>query len=189
MASLNGWDMNEMEAAIEAVRENPEAGELTWRERVSWDGGFGLDVRTREIRQLEETMTRRFVLRGDHPPQLLGQNTGPSAVETLLAALGSCMAGTFAAQATARGVELRALEVDVEAKIDLNGFFGLSDTPPGVSGVTLEFFIDAAADRATLEEILAAARAHSPVHDSMTRPIAVRSVVHRGGDDQTPPVT
>lgn len=184
MTVLNGWDVKAMEQAIDDVRETPEAGRLTWRSTVSWDGGFGLDVRTREIEQLGQRMSRRFTLRGDHPPELLGNNTGPTAIETLLAALGACMVGTFAAQATGRGVGLRSLEVEIEARIDLNGFFGLSDTAPGISDVTLQFQVDSDASQAVLEEILAAARAHSPVHDSVTRPVPVRSVVRTAGSGE-----
>jgi hypothetical protein len=40
-----------MTQAITMVEEQPEAGLLTWRGRSPWDGGFGLDVRTREIEQ------------------------------------------------------------------------------------------------------------------------------------------
>jgi uncharacterized OsmC-like protein len=61
-----------------------------------------------------------------------GENTGPTAVETLLAALGSCVAGTYAAHATAHGVRLDELEVAVESAIDLNGFLQLAPTPAGL---------------------------------------------------------
>lgn len=174
---LNGWSVEAMTEAVEAVRQQPEAGLLTWRSRVAWDGGFGLDVHARQIEQLGEVMPRRFTMRGDHPPELLGNNTGPTAIETAMAALGSCMAGTFAAQATARGIELRALEVDVEARIDLNGFFGLSDVPPGLSDVKLIFRVDCDADAETLDDLLAAAKAHSPVFDTVTRPKPVETEI------------
>jgi uncharacterized OsmC-like protein len=174
---LNGWSVKDMTEAVEAVRQQPEAGQLTWRSRVSWDGGFGLDVHTRQIEQLGEVMPRRFTMRGDHPPELLGNNTGPTAIETVMAALGSCMAGTFAAQATARGIELRALEIDVEARIDLNGFFGLSEVPPGLSDIKLAFRVDSDADAETLDELLAAAKAHSPVFDTMTQPKPVEAQI------------
>ncbi len=171
--ALNGWDVEAMTEAVEGVREQPQAGRLTWRSRVSWDGGFGLDVRTLQIEQMGEAMGRSFTLRGDHPPELLGKNTGPTAVETLLAALGACMAGTFAAQATARGVEIAGLEIDVEGDIDLNGFFGIQPIPAGLSDVHLSFRVDSDADEQILREILDAARSLSPVHDSVTRPIGV----------------
>ena len=77
--TLNGWDLEAMNSAVEDVRENPDAGRLTWRGRVRWDGGFGLDARTDSIEQLGARLPRRFTLRGDHPPELLGANTGPTA--------------------------------------------------------------------------------------------------------------
>lgn len=170
---LNGWDVEGMTEAVQAVERQPEAGRLTWRSSVRWDGGFGLDVRTREIEQMGEAMPRRFTVRGDHPPELLGENTGPTAVEMILAALGACMAGTFAAQATARGIELEAMEVDVEGAIDLNGFFGLQPIAPGLSDVGLSFRVRSDAEEAELREILEAARSLSPVFDSVTRPLVV----------------
>lgn len=98
-------------------------------------------------------------------------------METLLGALGSCMAGTFAAQATARGVEIERLQVDVEAAIDLNGFFGLKPVRPGLTDVRLSFDVSSDADDATLEEILDATRSLSPVFDSVTRPVEVEASV------------
>ena len=172
---LNGWDVDAVNEAVEAVRQQPEAGRLTWRSRVIWNGGFGLDVRTEGIEQLGQGMPRHFTLRGDHPPELLGHNTGPTAIETVVAALGSCMAGAFAVQATARGVELRTLEVGLEADIDLNGFFGLKPIRPGLSNVVLSFRVDADADAQTLDEILEAARSLSPIYDTVTRPVAVET--------------
>jgi len=114
---LNGWELSSVKETVDAVKEQPEAGKLTWRSHVNWDGGFGLDVHTTEIEQLDQVMKRRFTIRGDHPPELLGQNTGPTAVETLLAALGACMAGTFAAQATMRGIKIDSLEIDLQGKL------------------------------------------------------------------------
>jgi uncharacterized OsmC-like protein len=179
MTQLNGWNVEAMTEAIEGVRQQPEAGHLTWRSRVRWDGGFGLDVRTQEIEQLGQKMPRHFTMRGDHPPDLLGHNTGPTAIETVMAALGSCMAGTFAAQATARGVKIDALELDVTADIDLNGFFGLEAVRPGLSNVRVGYYVRSEADDATLQEIMDAAKTHSPVFDTITKPIAVEVNMNR----------
>ncbi|HKI58710.1 MAG TPA: OsmC family protein [Trueperaceae bacterium] len=176
---LNGWDVEAMTAAVEAVERDPASGRLTWRSRVSWDGGFGLDVSVREIEQLGEAMPRRFTLRGDHPPELLGNDTGPTAIETCLAALGSCMAGTFAVQATARGIEIDSLEIDLEGDIDLNGFFGLRQVPPGLADVKLAFRVRSDADEAVLQEVLEAARSLSPILDTVTRPVRVDASLER----------
>lgn len=177
--NLNGWNVEAMNEAVDAVRKNPAAGRLRWRGRASWDGGFGLDVHTEAIEQLGQALPRHFTLRGDHPPELLGANTGPTAIETCLAALGSCITGTYAAQATARGVKIDALEVDVEGSIDLNGFFGLREVPPRISGVQVRVRVASDADPAVLREILDATRAHSPIYDTLTQPVAVAASVHK----------
>ncbi len=177
MTQLNGWNVEAINEAVEGIREKPEAGRLNWRGRVRWDGGFGLDVRTREIKQLGEVMTRHFTLRGDHPPELLGNNTGPTPIETFLAALGACVTGTFAAQATARGVELQELEVDVDGTIDLNGFFGIQPIRPGLSDVKLAFRVKSDTSMPVLEEILRAVHSLSPIFDSVTKPVAVETTV------------
>jgi uncharacterized OsmC-like protein len=174
---LNGWDVDQVKEAVDGVREDPDSGRLMWRSRVTWDGGFGLDVRTEEIEQGDQKLARRFTMRGDHPVELLGDNTGPTAIEMLLGALGACVAGTFAAQATERGLEIRELEVDVEGAIDLNGFFGLKPEDPGVSDVEVSLRVQSDADPAALDEVLKAARDHSPVFDSLSRPIRIRSSI------------
>jgi uncharacterized OsmC-like protein len=174
---LNGWNLEAMTEAIDGLKEHPEAGKVTWRDRVTWDTGFGLDVRTERMIQLDQAITRPFTLRGDHPPELLGQNTGPTAVEVLMAALGACMTGTFAAQATARGVTIESLEVDMEGENDLNGFFGLKPVSPKLSDVKLTFHVESDADSETLEEILEAAQSLSPVFNSVTEPVEVEATI------------
>ena len=57
--------------------------------------------------------------------------------------------------------------------IDLAGFFGLRPVPAGVSDVRVAFRVRSEAERAVLQEIVTAAREHSPVFDSLSRPIAV----------------
>jgi uncharacterized OsmC-like protein len=174
-STLNGWNLDEFRETVATVESNPEAGRLSWRGRVRWDGHFGVDARTEAIEQLGEVMPRRFTLRGDHPLALLGENTGPTAVETLLAALGSCIAGTYAAHATAHSVRLDELEVTVEAAIDLNGFLQLAPTPAGLDNVRVTVQVRSDADAATLEEIRKIMTTASPVHDSLTRPITIDS--------------
>jgi uncharacterized OsmC-like protein len=179
--TLNGWDLDRFQETIAAVEENPESGKVTWRGHVAWDGRFGLDAHADEIKPLGQVIRRRFTLRGDHPPELLGENTGPTAVEPLLAALGSCIAGTYAAHATARGVALDELEVEIESEIDLNGFLQLAPTRAGPQAVKATVRVRADADDATLDEIGRVVTQASPVYDSVARPVPITSAVERVG--------
>lgn len=89
------------------------------------------------------------------------------------------MAGTFAAEATARGVQVESLELDVEGVIDLNRFCGLQPVPAGLSDVRLTFRVRSDADPALLPDILQGegARSHSPVFDTIIRPIMVETAL------------
>jgi uncharacterized OsmC-like protein len=56
-------------------------------------------------------------------------DSGPAPTETLLAALGACLATTHTTKAAAQGVKVDGLEVLLEGRLDLQGLFGLA---PGV---------------------------------------------------------
>ena len=133
MAEKNGFNVDEFQAMVAAVQQQPEAGKLTFRASYAWKDGFAGDTRLETIEQLGQPIPRRFTLPGDHPPELLGHDYGPSSVETLMAALASCVAGTYAAHATARGVDIDGIDVELEGKVDLNGLLQLAPVRPGPS--------------------------------------------------------
>jgi len=103
-------------------------------------------------------------VRSDHPPQLLGDNTGPTAVEILLSGLGACIMGTYAAHATARGLRLDDLEVELEGTIDLNGFLQLAPTRPGLHDVRAVVRVESDVSSAELQELLEVTKRASPVY-------------------------
>jgi len=164
---------------VAAVQQQPEAGKLTFRASYAWKGGFAGDARLEAIEQLGQSIQRRFTLPGDHPPELLGHDYGPSAIETLMAALGSCLAGTYAAQATARGIDIDGIDVELEGKVDLNGFLQLAPVRPGPSGIRAKVRVKSGADDATLAELCEATKKASPVYDALTNPVSVESWVER----------
>lgn len=65
----------------------------------------------------------------DEPPRLLGTNTAPNPSEQVLAALGSCLAVGYMANATAEGIPLEELKLEVEGDIDISPIWGVGDTP------------------------------------------------------------
>lgn len=175
----NGWNLEQFSETVKAVQENPEAGKLKFRARFEWDRHFAGDARTDSIEQMGQTIPRKFTLRGDHPPELLGENTGATAVETLLCALGSCIAGTFAAHATANEVDISGLEVELEGGIDLSGFLRLAEVPAGLDGVRVKIRVRSEATEAKLQELLDLTSKASPVFDSLSRPVRIEPRLER----------
>jgi organic hydroperoxide reductase OsmC/OhrA len=72
----------------------------------------------------------------DEPASLGGTNKGPNPVELVLAALGTCQEITYRAYATALGIPLDGVRVELTGDLDLRGFFAVDDSVrPGYQGI------------------------------------------------------
>src|SRR5262249_55245481 len=102
------------------------------------------------------------------------QDDGATPVEIVLAALGACLTAGVAAVATHRGVQLRSVTASLEADMDVQGILGIDpDVRNGFSGIRVHFEIDADAERADLEAIVAQSQKRSAVFDIVANPTNV----------------
>jgi uncharacterized OsmC-like protein len=124
----------------------------------------------------ETKHAQAHVLRGDEPDVLLGSDSGPNAVELVLAALGFCYAVGFAYNAAALGYELEELSYDVEGDIDLRNFVGIEEGPrAGFTAIRVN--ARAKARNATaeqLEELCRYVQKTSQVGDIISNPVPIR---------------
>ena len=95
-------------------------------------------------------------------------------VEMVLAGLAGCLTAGVAAVATNRGVQLRSVTASLEGDMDIQGILGIDpDVRNGYSGIRVRYEIDADADRADLEAIVAQSQKRSAVFDIVTNPTNV----------------
>jgi len=112
----------------------------------------------------------------DEPPALLGDDTAPNPSEAALAALGSCLAVGIHANAVARGITIRSLELELEADINITSVWGTGDTSPkpvGFDAVRAKVHLDADAPKEELDALIAHAAVWSPVANTFTKPVAL----------------
>lgn len=110
----------------------------------------------------------------DEPPQLLGEDTAPNPSEAVLAALGSCIAVGLHANATAQGIALYRVELELEADINVTAVWGvgdLADKLAGFSAVRVKVHLEGDADRPALERLVAHADRWSPVANTLRNPV------------------
>jgi uncharacterized OsmC-like protein len=153
------------------AKADPTTGKKTLRATTLSESGF---------RNLTYVRDLAPMLVGE-PPALLGDDAAPNPSETVLAALGSCVAVGLLANATHRGVALTKIEVTMEGDIDISAVWGVGDTPadkvPGFSAVRCHVALASDADSAVLQEIHDTAIAWSPVVNTMRRPATVDSTL------------
>ena len=110
----------------------------------------------------------------DEPPVLLGDDTAPNPSEAALAALGSCLAVGIHANAVARGITVRSLEIELEADINITSVWGTGDTSPkpvGFEAVRAKVHLDADAPKPELDALIAHAKIWSPVANTFANPV------------------
>ena len=86
---------------------------------------------------------------------------------------------TYAAHATATGIHLDSLHVDVEADIDLNGFLHLRLKTAGLRNVRVTVVVKADASDSDLEQLLDITRRASPVYDTVSDAVPIDATVAR----------
>ena len=110
----------------------------------------------------------------DEPPALGGADSGPNPVELVLAALGTCQEITYRAYATAMGIPLDGVSVELDGEIDLKGFFAVDPAArPGYRRITGKVTLVSTAPEEQLQNLRNAVNAHCPVLDMLTSPVPV----------------
>ena len=153
-------------------RSDPLKSKLTFKTSSNLGGRFRSDVSIRE-----HSMTI------DEPESIGGTDMGPSPVEVILVALGSCQEITYRAYATAMGIEIDRISVDLEGDIDFRGFFAVDDAVrPGYDKIRATVTIESSAPSSDIDKLREVVNGHCPVLDILSNPVPVElNVVVEGG--------
>jgi uncharacterized OsmC-like protein len=169
-------------STIDAVREElgraPEAPIASFTVETALVDGYRTEARIRD-----------FNLVVDEPTTIGGSDLGPSPVELVLAALGTCQEIVYATYARVLGIPLNGVSVQVEGRLDLRGFFGVADVPAGFQDVSFTVEIDSPAPADEVARLVTAVNAHCPVLDILRQPVRVEGSYRLNGDPLSADVT
>ena len=173
----NGLDMEALVGTVEAVRQDPSLGNFEFRASNQWINGGENRSRIKEFYGAgseDESRTEAFEFTNGEPPVLLGNNEGANPVEFLLHALAGCVTTTTVLHAAARGIQIESLSTELVGKIDVQGLLALDDSVPvGYEQIQIKMDIKANCSDEELDELLAFAKDHSPVCNTICRPVPV----------------
>ena len=153
-----------LEADLEKARS------FTWSARVRWTEGMQA-----------KAFVRNHAFSVGQPASFDTQDVAPSAIEYLLAAVGGCLAVGFQWRASRRGIEVRNLEVSLQAQAEnMLVFLGLEDDGhPGMKRIDGRLYVDADAEGDVLLEIWQETLQRSPVTQSVARQVPVQIDMRR----------
>jgi uncharacterized OsmC-like protein len=165
---------DQLAATIDTVRDNlrqaPEPPIATFAASSSLGDNYQTSVSIRD-----------FTLTVDEPPTIGGEDTGPTPVELVLAALGTCQEIVYATYARVRGIPLDSVRVHAEGRLDLRGFYGVADVPSGFQDVTFTVEVDSPASPEQIVELVAEVNTHCPVLEILRSPVATSGTyIHNG---------
>ena len=176
-ARLNGLDTDALGQTVDALKRDQTLARFEFRASNRWIGGgenrstiqgfFGAGA--------EDTSRKEpFTFTNGEPPVLLGANEGANPVEFLLHALVGCVTTTTVLHAAARGIRIDSIATELKGDIDLQGLLDLDQSvPAGYEKITMKVDIRADCSDAVLDELLQFAHGHSPVCNTVCRPVPV----------------
>jgi len=174
---MNGVNVDQLVGTIDAIKQNPDLARCKFRAETEWVNGGHSRTKIQSFYaagQEDTSRTRPFVIEGDEPPVLLGENHGANAVEAVLHALASCLSVGFVYNAAAMGIRVDSLSFKLEGDLNLHAFLGLSDkTRPGYENIKLSYRIKSDAPREKIIELCDYVQKTSPVLDIIRNPVPV----------------
>lgn len=176
-AILNGLNLEQMGQTVNAIRHDPALAQFQFRARNKWISGGENRSTIKDFRGAgveDSSRSQPFEFTNGEPPVLLGNNEGANPVEFLLHALAGCVTTTMVLHAAARGIKLNKLSTCLVGDIDLQGLLGLDKSiPPGYRSIRIDMDIEADCSEQELAELIAFAQDHSPVCNTVCRPVPV----------------
>ncbi|MBY6200983.1 OsmC family protein [Maritalea mobilis] len=160
---LDPIDKDGLNALIAKGKENPQAIKTLKCKTVA-EGRFR---HANYIRDLEPYIV-------DEPPALLGDDTAPNPSEASLAALGSCIAVGLHANAVARGIAVKKLELELEGDLNITAVWGTGDTsekPVGFTDVRIKVDMEADCPQDEIDALITHVTQWSPVFNTFSRPV------------------
>lgn len=176
--STNGVNVEQLTETINAIKKDPKLAKFKFRAVNEWEDGAHSRTTIKSFYgagQEDSSRTKPFILDGDEPPVLLGENRAPNAVETVLHSLASCISVGFIYNAAAQDINVEKLEMNLEGELDLHGFLGLSDeVRPGYENIKLNYKVKADASEEKIKELCEYVQKTSPVLDIIRNPVPVK---------------
>ena len=172
-SKLNGVNTHLLGGVLDSIKNRPTMAKATFSVKSEWDGGFSVTSTCKDFRIGGQNIQREngYSMVHDFPPQFSGEGKGPTVCEGCMASLGTCITQTIIAHATAMGIEIDSINIDMEGDVDLRGFSGISsDVRPGAQQFRANIGIrSGSASKEQIDQLYQIGKKLSPAIDTLTK--------------------
>jgi len=161
---LNNVQIESVVSLIQKVQSKPEVAKTNWKASVQWKGAFQSESKVRDFAPVKS----------DEPTSLGGGDSAANPVEQLLGALGNCLAVGYAANATAAGIAIKDLRIELDGDLNLHTFLGLREGGnAGYENIRAKVHLESDAPAEKIAELHKKVIGTSPVGHTLSRPVPV----------------
>jgi uncharacterized OsmC-like protein len=149
---LNRINVEGFKKIQDNYREDPSQCKKTlelngrWRLEVDYGPQFEVKLQTERAGEITVQTDETIILGGG--------GTAVHPVHYCMAGFGGCFSAAFAKWAAMRGIELKKLEINIKADIDLTTGFGIEDGIDAVNNYKIELTVESDANLEELNEVL-----------------------------------
>ena len=159
---------NALAGSLKRIKDDPSIGQGTAVTKVTLNPGLACEVEDGPWK-FSGGMTEKYG----------GQNSGPNPGVYGRAALGTCLAIGYGMWAAKLDIPIRSLTVEVRARYDVRGEFGIDDSiRPGYLDIVYVVTVDTDASDADIDRWLDVADAHSSLLDDFRNPVPASRELH-----------
>lgn len=144
---------------MDRIRENPERAKITQKVNVSWIDKYKSKVKVRG---------HEFII--DEPKSVAGDDTGPAPTELLLASIAGCELSVLSREAYIMGLQIEKAEIEIEGILDIRGFMGIADVPPGFQNIKLNIKITSPESQEKIDELIEIVQKRCPALNTFKNP-------------------
>ena len=174
----NNINISALSEFVNEVKETSEQAVINYGVNVDWISGTKTRATVQNAHLGDQKLTRSFSIEIDEPSQLLGINSNPTPQEYLMAGVAGCMSVTFVAGATAMGIILNSLRIEINGEIDLRCFLGIESTAPtGFKEFTCNFIVSGDGTEDQYEILRQKVIKHSPNYASIVKGVNIISTI------------
>lgn len=160
---MNNINLEAVLQVANAIKENPELAMKKWSAHLKWKDGTENVAFIRDFNP--------FIL--DEPNLLGGTDKGANPVEYLITAAAGCFIITFEVFASQAGIELKEVEVDIQADLNVSVFLEIEEGERGISNPVITLRAVTSASDEEVQEIANHALMVSPVLKSLNTKIVL----------------